>query len=255
MIHQCYFLPDQLSLVFRGEPYSPFGLEPRVNAEITKNCPELESADTRMALAEYGAMLHLWRNPELDTDNWIGFTSYRQLTKSAVEFQSKHQVDTLLARGDYVSWYLWWLGDFKHDGLTGAAAQGEANHPGLHAFIVDMLGAFSIDVPATYSSAPFAPFANYWVMSKVMFGRYMDWSWPIIGHALTAKHPYISESSELGSRDNKSRAIGYFMERLFILWSQIERLRTVVVGPLYDYTGRAIESQRLTRLMKGVTTV
>ena len=249
MIHQCYFLPGQLSHVFRAEPYAPFGLEPCVNTEITKNCPELESADTRVALAEYAAMLHLWRNPQLDTDNWIGFTSYRQLTKSFIQFQYKLDIEALLTRGDYLSWYLWWLGDVIHDGLVGAAAQGEVNHPGLHAFIRDMLGAFSIDIPAAYSSAAVVPFANYWVMSKALFERYMQWSWPIVRHALAVKHPYLSAESELGTRDNKRRAIGYFMERIFILWSQIEHLRPVVVGPLYDYTGRAIPPHRMTTLL------
>ncbi len=203
-----------------------------------------------MALAEYGAMLHLWRNPSLDTDDWIGFTSYRQIAKSAIGFQSKHDIQAHLTRGDYVSWYVWWLGDFKHRELTGAAAQAEANHPGLHLFIRDMLGAFSIDIPPSYSSAAFVPFANYWAMSRKLFNRYMEWSWPIVQHALIAAHRYLSDETGLGLRDNKARAVGYFMERLFILWSQIERLRLVAVGPLYDYRGLPMERQHTTQLLQ-----
>ena len=87
-------------------------------------------------------------------------------------------------------------------------------------------------------------------MSKELFNRYMHWSWPIVKHALTAKHRYLSDKTELGPRDSKTRAIGYFMERLFILWSQIERLRLVAVGPFYDYKGHPIERQRMSELLQ-----
>jgi hypothetical protein len=77
MIYQCYFDPSQQGRLFRNPPYRPFGLEPEVNSEITKNSPELELAENRLQLTEFAAMLHLWRNPPIEDDDWIGFTSYR----------------------------------------------------------------------------------------------------------------------------------------------------------------------------------
>jgi hypothetical protein len=245
VIHQCFFEQSQLQYVFQTEPYRPFGLEPEVNDTLTYNCPELASADTRMALAEYGAMLHMWRNPDLDSDPWIGFTSYRQLAKATTAFASKKDVESLLQRGDYVSWYMWWLGDINASGLTGLAGQSEANHPGLHRFICDVFVALSMPLPRGLFDAPLVPFANYWVMRRERFEQFMRWSWPIISYALSASHPYLSSVSPLGERDNKQRAIGYFMERLFILWTFVEKIRGVAIGPVYGPSGLPIDPSLL----------
>lgn len=248
MIHQCYFAPEHAAQLFDAEPYQPFGLEPAVNVDLTKNCPELSDTDTRVALSEYGAMLHHWRNPGLDSDGWIGFTSYRQLAKTATGFRSKRDVESLLVHGDYVTWYMWWLGDTKVERLRGTAAQAEANHPGIHQFTRDVFSHFELDIPASYSEPSFAPFANYWVMSRERFTQFMTWSWPIVRHALTLKHPYLSTPSPLGVRDNKRRAIGYFMERVFVLWTHFERLRPVVVGPIFGHSGQPLAPETLRQL-------
>jgi hypothetical protein len=248
MIHQCYFAPEHTAHLFDAEPYRPFGLEPIVNVDLTRNCPELNDTDTRTALAEYGAMLHLWRNPGCDTDSWIGFTSYRQLTKTAIGFRRKRDIELLLARGDYVTWYMWWLGDAKVEQLRGTAAQAEANHPGIHRFTQDVLSHFGMDIPASYSRSPFAPFANYWVMSRERFTQFMQWSWPIVKHAMTLDHSYLSMPSPLGARDNKRRAVGYFMERMFVLWTHFETLRPVVVGPIIGLSGQPLDVHTLRQL-------
>jgi hypothetical protein len=248
MIHQCYFAPEHLKNTFRDEPYRPFGLEPEVNAEITNNCPELASEDTRMALAEYGAMLHHWRNPTLDSDPWIGFTSYRQLTKSPFKFSKRSEVELLLNRGDFVTWYAWWVAPAKFGPLRGAAAQAEANHPGIHQFMVDVLNLRGLTIPAGYETAPLVSYANYWAMPRSRFDAFMEWSWPIIADALAMDHPYLSTPSRPGSRDNKRRAIGYFMERIFILWALHARLRVVAVGPLFGVDGRPVDSPTLARI-------
>src|SRR5438876_9898386 len=76
MIHQCYFAEPQRARLFTSPVYRGFGLYTAVNPDIARNCPELADPKNQPLLSEYGAMLHLWRNPELDPDPWIGFTSY-----------------------------------------------------------------------------------------------------------------------------------------------------------------------------------
>src|SRR5947209_19783424 len=104
MIHQCYFAATQRGELLDSPVYQGFGLEPEVNPQLIRNCPELEDAKTRQALVEYAAMLHLWRNPQEDPDAWIGFTSYRQRDKSPVIFTSRQQVEQALAGADVLGW-------------------------------------------------------------------------------------------------------------------------------------------------------
>src|SRR5437588_820896 len=106
MIYQCYFAPTQREKLFASPVYRGLGLEPDVNPELTRNCPELEGAKNRTALVEYGAMLHLWRNPPEDRDPWIGFTSYRQVDKfpQSPVFASAQQISELLNGTDVVGW-------------------------------------------------------------------------------------------------------------------------------------------------------
>jgi len=70
MIHQCYFAEAQRVRLFQTPVYCGFGLEPEVNPDLARNCPELQEARNRPLLCEYAALLHLWRNPELDPDPW-----------------------------------------------------------------------------------------------------------------------------------------------------------------------------------------
>jgi hypothetical protein len=240
MIHQCYFSSEQLSRTFKSDPYRPFGLEPVVNPEISNRCIELTSERNRMALAEYGAMLHLWRNPLVDTDAWIGFTSYRQLEKTTHVFNSKAQIENLLSRGDYVGWYFWYVANVRIGSLHGAAAQAEMSSPGLHRFITDVLRNFGSRAPESYSNSPLVPYANYWVMPRERFDDFMNWSWPMVEFALSSDHPYLTAESTIKATDNKQRAVGYFMERLFVIWTLLRQLRPVVVGPVFDPGGRPI---------------
>lgn len=247
MIYQCYFAPEHRQRLFSQGPYVGFGLEPEVNPTLLRNCPELADAKVRMALAEYGAMLHLWRNPPDDGHSWIGFTSYRQLEKTPVGFQHAADVESLLNGNDILSWYVWDLGAVTYRGLTGLAAHSDALHPGLHGFILEMLGENGVAVPEGYYTQRFVPYANYWALHKPLFSKFMAWSWPIVQSALGRKHPYLDLPSPRGERDNKARAVGYFMERLFILWTQRESLRGAAVGPVFDPTGRPLGSPGGTR--------
>src|SRR5579862_9375960 len=104
MIHQCYFDESQRSRLFQFNLYQGFGLYTIVNPDLVRNCPELEDPQIQRQLSEYAAMLHLWRNPELDQDSWIGFTSYRQLEKSPIVFHDRHALEASLADHDVVGW-------------------------------------------------------------------------------------------------------------------------------------------------------
>jgi len=232
MIHQCYFLADHQSRLFGHEPYRPFGLEPDTNPSLLVNCPELAAPDVRLALVEYGAMLHQWRNSDLDTDPWIGFTSYRQLDKSPVVFNSKDEVRELLDAADLVAWYVWDVSRVRLGWLRGAAAQAELSSPRLHAFTNDVLRPFGITIPAAYFDGTEIPFANYWAMSREKFDDFMAWSWPVIQHAMLIDHPYKVHVHQLNRLDHKGKSIGYFMERLFVIWTKLRRLKTAVVGPV-----------------------
>lgn len=225
MIYQCYYAPEQASRVFPHEPYRGFGLEPVVNPSLVERCPELASAATRLALTEYAALLHVWRHLPFDDDDWVGFTSYRQLDKTDFVFDSKAEVERLLAGFDFLAWHWWRVGHVRWGELTGAAAQGERSHPLLHRFTLDVLGRFGVTLPEAYLRAPEAPFANYWVMGKRRFAAYMEWSWPLVRCALELEHPYKSYARSWNVRDDKRKAVGYFMERLFVIWTQREGLR------------------------------
>lgn len=232
MIHQCYFLAEQRPRLFGHLPYSPFGLEPEIYPSLLNNCPELAAPEARLALVEYGAMLHHWRNPTLDGDAWIGFTSYRQLDKSPVVFGSKDEVEERLDAVDLVAWYVWDVSRVRLGWLRGAAAQAELSSPRLHVFTNDVLRAFNITIPAAYFDGTDIVFANYWAMSREKFTDFMTWSWPIIQHAMHIDHPYKTHAHALNALDHKGKCVGYFMERLFVVWTKLRRLKTAVVGPV-----------------------
>lgn len=229
MIHQCFFREDQAQQLFPAPPYRGFGLEPDVNPDLTRVCPELEHPAVRLALVEYAAMLYHWRNPDSDHDPWIGFTSYRQLTKSTFQFRDSAQVADLLQQAQLLSWGVWDLRRQRLHWLTGAAAQAEISSPLLHRFTVDVLARFDVKVPAAYFIGAAVPLANYWAMRRDDFDAYMQWSWPIIQWALALDHPFKHQSPVLASIDQR-KAVGYFAERLFAIWAMREGLQMAVLG-------------------------
>jgi hypothetical protein len=203
MIYQCYFHPSQRERLFPGPPYRPFGLEPEVNVEITKNCPELEKAEHRLHLNEFRAMLHLWRNPPDDADDWIGFTSYRQLEKSPKIF-SPGEIEDQLQHYDVVTWYWWRF-------TESLAAQAERFHRGLMPFLERMFATLNLGDGGFYRSHSAAIFASYWAMRKSDFARYMEWLYPAIDYCLRHLHsdPYLR---------CHPRHSAYALERLITLW-------------------------------------
>jgi hypothetical protein len=228
MIHQCYFAPSQQPALFDPSSgvYRPFGLEPEVNPQITRNCPELQDPKSRVALVEYGAMLHLWRNPQEDPDPWIGFTSYRHRDKSPVIFTARQQVEQALASADILGW----CGHRFQDAQTGRpvalAEQAERSHPGIVSFLYRLMLMRNERMPDSFLVSNAGLFANFWATSRANFNAFMEWSFPLVRWCLAnPQQPYLQ---------SHPKAIGYLIERLFILWYLMKGLRVTHAGPIIE---------------------
>jgi hypothetical protein len=225
MIHQCYIAESQRSRLFTSPVYRGFGLYTAVNPDIARSCPELEDPKNQPLLSEYAAMLHLWRNPELDPDSWIGFTSYRQLDKFSTIITDRDGLERLLADVDVVAW-----GGYRfHDAFTkrpiSLAEQSERSHTGIVSLLWKLLLMRNEAMPAHFLQDNAGLFCNYWIMSKANFREYMDWSCPLVRWCLNHFDPYLQSSP---------RAVSHVLERLFILWYALRQKRVHHLGALQD---------------------
>jgi len=227
MIYQCYFDKRQQASIFSEEPYRGFGLEINVNKKLFFNCPELEDSSTRKQLTEYSAFLWHWRNKFLNPDSWIGFTSYRQLEKFPHVFKTKQEIESLLSTHGIVGW-----GQYELHGndsrLIPLSEQADICHPGLNEYIEDIFRLFEHPIPSAWYSQSTAFFANYWVMPLDLFDRFMEFSWPMVKWSLEniKDSNFYKMQHEYGTVTNE-KAIGYFMERLFILWHLSNNISSV----------------------------
>ena len=101
----------------------------------------------------------------------------------------------------------------------------------LHQFTVDVLAHFGVKLPPPYMAGDCILFANYWALSRNAFERYMNWLWPIVWHAIELEHPYKRSIPILPSIDQR-KAVGYFAERLSVMWVIRERLSIAPMGPI-----------------------
>jgi hypothetical protein len=210
VIFQCYFDPKHESSLFTSSAYTGLGLEPCVNSAILRNCPELCNPATRLALCEYGGMLNIWRNLDVYSFDWLGFTSYRQLDKRALKFTTRDEVCRHLLDHKIIGWGFYQL-DHCVGSLTGAAAQLEFFHPGGFHYLQLQLANHGLEIPARFYSDRSALFASYWAMSKALFIDFMGFSWPIVRSCLNKR-----EDSDYSKSHPK--AVGYIVERLFLIW-------------------------------------
>lgn len=215
MIHQCYFLPSQAAALFTHDPYTPFGLEPEVNGEILRGCPELQTKEARLAVLEHAALLWHWRQRN-DTDSWIGFTSHRQLEKQfPFVFEDRGHVERELAKADIVSWGL------VHFTIS-LSQQAEMFHPGINEYMGRLFGAFGETIPRDYHVLRTGAFANYWVMRRDVFDAYMQWFAPKMLWCLAhANLPYAEANPKW---------LSYVLERLLIVWYLTARKTVSFVG-------------------------
>jgi len=231
MIYQCYFKKEQEGKLFKSDIYKGFGLEPSVNPAITLNCPELEDPQVRLNLTEYAAFFHIWKNNvyTYDSDWWMGFTSYRQLDKTPVVFECKEMFERLLKmNAGFCGWGFYAVS-------RDLSSQAEHCHPNINKFIKDIFSQVGIEVPKRFYTDKVGIFANYWAMDKGKFVDYMSWSWPIVQRAFLMKdHIYAKTNSQVQGV-SKDKWIGYFMERLFIIWYMIRNYSPGNFGPLCGY--------------------
>lgn len=230
MIYQCFFRNEHRARLFDAEPYASLGLEPDVNERLCEVSPELSDAATRLQLVEYGGFLHLWRRIQDNPHDWIGFTSWRQLDKSPVVFQTIAEVEAALEGVDYIAWAPWDVGQLQHGWLRGLAAHSEISHPHMHSFIVELLRDAGEVLPRAYSHDRIVPYANYWAMSNTLFDDYMRWSWPIVQRALTKQHIYVNYIPPWDHKGDVRKSIGYVVERLFIVWAMKRSLKPKFLG-------------------------
>jgi FkbM family methyltransferase len=209
MIHQCYFEEAQRGGLFPSQLYRGFGLYTAVNPDIARNCPELEDPRNQPLLSEYGALLHLWRNPSLDPDPWLGFTSYRQLDKFPTVLQDRQAVAEGLARYDILGWGFYTFLDVQSKRPVTLAEQGERCHPGITSALWRLLHLNNETMPDHYLRGHSGLYCNYWLMSRENFGAYMSWSYPKV--RWTLDHPDAFCASH-------PRSLSFLVERLFILW-------------------------------------
>ena len=214
MIYQFYFAEHQKEKLFANPLYRGFGLEPEVNPSITLNCPELERPEHRATLVSYGGLLHLWRN-QLDDHDWIGFTSYRQLDKVPTIFLpgDLERIQGLLQTHEFVGWNYMTFN-------SSLAVQAEAWHPGILSYMGGMASRTGLTIPWEFFTHRSAFFAEYWIMKKETLGRFMTWLHPFILDGLDR----LLVERYLGS-NNHLRSLGNVLERLFVIWCYLERVR------------------------------
>lgn len=226
MIYQCFFRPEQTARLFASPAYRGFGLEPEVNPDIFRNCPELESESNRLNLVEHAAMLHLWRNPRAESHDWIGFTSYRQTDKTPFYFEDIEEIRSGLDRADVLSWGFASVSHSKIHDLTGAAAQLEFRIPGAFTYLKSKLDDFGIDVPPRFLTDPAVLFANYWVMSGDHFRDFMRFMEPILLSCL-------EDWGKCDFLNSHPKAIGHVLERLIIIWYMRRNARVLELSELF----------------------
>lgn len=203
MIYQCYFHPAQRERLFPRSPYRGFGLEPEVNPDIANKCPELAEPRHRLQLLEFAAMLHLWRNPPDDGQDWIGFTSYRQLDKCPTTFLPG-EVESGLRRADVVAWFCLRF-------PVALAEQAEQQHPGILEFMAKLFRDLQLGTLDAYHLTRQGIYASYWAVRKTDFADFMHWFAPAIAYCLRHldSDPYLQKHPKASS---------YCLERLFMAW-------------------------------------
>lgn len=98
--------------------------------------------------------------------------------------------------------------------------------------------------PSSFFTDRYVLYANYWVMQKALFERYMEWSWPKVEWCLHHRNtnPFLGnpcpadfQAAALNGSDVRGKSAGYVMERLFIIWYMLNKVRINRLGPLLRF--------------------
>lgn len=221
MIHQLFFQEDQRSRLFAGPLYRGLCINPALYPSITHNCPELKDPRNQPLLSEYCGMLYCWRNPDVDPDPWIGFTSYRQFDKFPTVFEDRSTVEEGLHTHDIIGWGFYEFYDVETRRRVSQAEHSERCHPGIMSSLWRLLLSRNETVPPAFLTDNLGLYCNYWIMAKAHFHDFMDWSYPMIQLGLEEPDAYIR---------SHPRSLAYLVERLFICWYMRSGKRLQVVG-------------------------
>ena len=218
MIYQCYFRPSQSKEFFNSHAYQPFGLEPNVNDRLLEGCPELETPKNRIQLLDMAAMLWWYRHLDETPDEWIGFTSWRQYTKTRTYFKSKEVVESLLSSHDVLSWGY-------HIFNQSLADRSERSHPGINVFMKALFEIVGEEIPDDYYKRTDGPLVDYWAMSKENFVEFMEYMLPFQEYCLNNLDRYWY-------LQNHPKSSAYVLERLFPIWVMKKGMHVRVIDPV-----------------------
>lgn len=157
---------------------------------------------------EYSGMMYLWNN-NIDNDDWIGFTSYRQKDKSIFILEENNINDIIPLLNNYDILCFLYL-KFK----TTVSEQAEKYHPKITENTEYLFNeVYKEDIPNNYYTDNCGCFANYWMMSKKNFNEFMSWSYPKVLEIirLSKEQTYFS----IGTHKSNP---GFIIERLFVIW-------------------------------------
>lgn len=153
---------------------------------------------------EYSGMLYLWKN-KLDNDNWIGFTSYRQLEKSRFILNNQNCILlNKLNEFDILCWYCLY---------RNLAHQAEKYHSDIIYNLQLLLDHFNEQIPEIFFTKTLGCYANYWIMSKQNFVEFMNWSYPKVKKILE-----LGKTIKYFEINNHHSNSGFIIERLFVIW-------------------------------------
>ncbi len=158
-------------------------------------------------MMEYSGMIYAWKND--NNHEWIGFTSYRQLSKSSfilTKSNLQQAIDNLI-NYDILCFY------FLNFAIS-ISDQAEKYQKDINCNIKMLFdNIFKESIPPTYYSEKCGCFGNYWIMSKNNFNSFMEWSYPKVSKILELSKdiPYLSINKHHSNT-------GFIIERLFLIW-------------------------------------
>jgi hypothetical protein len=205
MIYQFYYGNNRV----QKTPFSPLYVEFDLAAINDPTC--LLPIGT-----EYVGFIHCWKN-KLDNDSWIGFTSHRQIEKSGIFvhygqqpanyiFRSRDFIENKLKNVDILTW------GWQH--FKSLEYQAEESDPGITEATLKVYDVFDRCYPLEFSKKTSGIFANYWIMSKDNFNKFMEWSYPLAQWMVEhhREDPFYSLE-----REHRS-GVGAILERMFMQW-------------------------------------
>lgn len=223
MIYQIYYHPNQRKYCFNQPPYKIISTKPEAEwsarSDDIRNVPMLREEWVRQQLCEYSVMIYHWQSRYVESE-WVGFTSWRQLTKG-YPYIIEPEGMRALSNGRILTWGIRNL-DMTLD------VQAEYNHPGIIAVMQTLLGDIHRqEIPREFFHMKTGVFCSYWAAPRRLFEQYMRWSYPIIVEAIArwGNDPPFNRHEGDAQVSGRNRSLAFLQERLFNVW--LIRTRTL----------------------------